>query len=93
LACFVKVTYLVYIKLRSYLGVSYTFGGDVVMDFLKKHDITLIARAHKVKYSTVRMCILRKIKKIVKFGSCEKNTYTVVREWTLNKPAHCQYRP
>lgn len=29
-------------------GVSYTFGGDVVLDFLKKHNLTLIARAHQV---------------------------------------------
>ncbi|CAG2255268.1 PPP1C [Mytilus edulis] len=29
-------------------GVSYTFGGDVVLDFLNKHDLTLIARAHQV---------------------------------------------
>ncbi|XP_019641498.1 PREDICTED: serine/threonine-protein phosphatase PP1-alpha catalytic subunit-like isoform X2 [Branchiostoma belcheri] len=29
-------------------GVSYTFGGDVVRNFLKKHDCSLIVRAHQV---------------------------------------------
>lgn len=29
-------------------GVSYTFGGDVVRQFLKKHDLSLIVRAHQV---------------------------------------------
>eukprot|EP00301_Raphidiophrys_heterophryoidea_P006889 c12735_g1_i1.p1 GENE.c12735_g1_i1~~c12735_g1_i1.p1 ORF type:complete len:296 (+),score=61.08 c12735_g1_i1:111-998(+) len=29
-------------------GVSYTFGADVVNDFLQKHDLDLIVRAHQV---------------------------------------------
>ncbi|KAM7264525.1 hypothetical protein ACFE04_002208 [Oxalis oulophora] len=29
-------------------GVSYTFGADRVTDFLKKHDIDLVCRAHQV---------------------------------------------
>lgn len=29
-------------------GVSFTFGGDIVRSFLKKHDLDLIARAHQV---------------------------------------------
>lgn len=29
-------------------GVSYCFGSDVVIDFLEKHDLSLIARAHQV---------------------------------------------
>jgi len=29
-------------------GVSFTFGGDVVRQFLKKHSFSLIARAHQV---------------------------------------------
>ncbi|XP_004510082.1 serine/threonine-protein phosphatase PP1 isozyme 1-like [Cicer arietinum] len=29
-------------------GVSYTFGPDTVTDFLKKHDLDLICRAHQV---------------------------------------------
>jgi len=29
-------------------GVSFTFGGDVVRQFLKKHNFSLIARAHQV---------------------------------------------
>jgi hypothetical protein len=30
-------------------GVSYCFGSDVVIDFLEKHDLSLIARAHQVR--------------------------------------------
>jgi len=30
-------------------GVSFTFGGDVVRQFLKKHGFSLIARAHQVR--------------------------------------------
>lgn len=29
-------------------GVSYTFGADTVTEFLKKHDLDLICRAHQV---------------------------------------------
>ncbi|KAG4211445.1 hypothetical protein ERO13_A02G105000v2 [Gossypium hirsutum] len=29
-------------------GVSYTFGADIVSEFLKKHDLDLICRAHQV---------------------------------------------
>lgn len=29
-------------------GVSYTFGGDVIRDFLQQHDLELICRAHQV---------------------------------------------
>jgi serine/threonine-protein phosphatase PP1 catalytic subunit len=29
-------------------GVSYTFGADVVAEFLQKHDLDLICRAHQV---------------------------------------------
>ena len=29
-------------------GVSFTFGGDVVAKFLKKHDLDLVCRAHQV---------------------------------------------
>ena len=28
-------------------GVSFTFGGDVVRQFLKKHNFSLIVRAHQ----------------------------------------------
>jgi serine/threonine-protein phosphatase PP1 catalytic subunit len=31
-------------------GVSFTFGGDVVESFLRKHDFDLIVRAHQVTY-------------------------------------------
>ncbi|XP_076336587.1 uncharacterized protein LOC143239432 isoform X1 [Tachypleus tridentatus] len=33
-------------------GVSYTFGGDIVRSFLKTHDLSLIVRAHRVRYPT-----------------------------------------
>lgn len=29
-------------------GVSFTFGADVVSDFLDKHDLDLVCRAHQV---------------------------------------------
>ena len=29
-------------------GISYTFGHDVVQEFLRKHDLDLIVRAHQV---------------------------------------------
>lgn len=32
----------------SYRGVSYTFGHDVIQDFLGRHDLDLICRAHQV---------------------------------------------
>jgi serine/threonine-protein phosphatase PP1 catalytic subunit len=31
-------------------GVSYVFGADVVLNFLKKHDLDLFVRAHQVSY-------------------------------------------
>lgn len=36
-------------------GVSYTFGVDRVTEFLQKHDLDLICRAHQVSYC-FRMC-------------------------------------
>ena len=33
-------------------GVSYTFGADKVTEFLKKHDLDLICRAHQVFLSS-----------------------------------------
>jgi diadenosine tetraphosphatase ApaH/serine/threonine PP2A family protein phosphatase len=30
-------------------GVSFTFGSDVVTNFLKRHDLDLICRAHQVR--------------------------------------------
>lgn len=32
-------------------GVSFTFGQDVVNNFLRKHDLDLICRAHQVRSS------------------------------------------
>jgi serine/threonine-protein phosphatase PP1 catalytic subunit len=32
-------------------GVSFTFGADIVHNFLRKHDLDLICRAHQVSHS------------------------------------------
>jgi serine/threonine-protein phosphatase PP1 catalytic subunit len=32
-------------------GVSISFGGDVVTNFLKNHDISLICRGHEIPYN------------------------------------------
>lgn len=32
-------------------GVSYTFGPDCVTEFLQKHDLDLVCRAHQVRRS------------------------------------------
>ena len=37
-------------------GVSYTFGPDSVSDFLTKHDLDLVCRAHQVSLS--HTCVL-----------------------------------
>ncbi|CAN0434747.1 unnamed protein product, partial [Hapterophycus canaliculatus] len=33
---------------RNPRGVSYTFGHDVIEEFLTRHDLDLICRAHQV---------------------------------------------
>jgi hypothetical protein len=35
-------------------GVSYTFGPDCVADFLQKHDLDLICRAHQVRSAPIK---------------------------------------
>jgi hypothetical protein len=35
-------------------GVSYTFGPDCVTDFLQRHDLDLVCRAHQVRLHTIR---------------------------------------
>ena len=40
-------------------GVSYTFGADVVSNFLVKHDFDLIVRAHQVCSIASRMQVAR----------------------------------
>ena len=41
-------------------GVSYTFGPDSVSDFLTKHDLDLVCRAHQVRVSimSAHLCIV-----------------------------------
>ena len=40
-------------------GVSYTFGGDIVRQFLKKQDCSLIVRAHQVSFHSNKLnCFL-----------------------------------
>lgn len=38
-------------------GVSYTFGPDSVSDFLTKHDLDLVCRAHQVSIVTCALII------------------------------------
>lgn len=50
-------------------GVSWTFGGDVVRAFLKKHDLSLVARAHQVKnIQRFNIHIFRQVKSHVRFS-------------------------
>lgn len=37
-------------------GVSYTFGADKVAEFLRKHDLDLICRAHQVMQHLIKVC-------------------------------------
>ncbi|URD97899.1 serine threonine-protein phosphatase [Musa troglodytarum] len=39
-------------------GVSYTFGPDRVTDFLQKHDLDLICRAHQLQITVVNLTML-----------------------------------
>jgi serine/threonine-protein phosphatase PP1 catalytic subunit len=34
--------------LLLYRGVSYTFGEDIITDFLERHELSMICRAHQV---------------------------------------------
>lgn len=46
-------------------GVSFTFGADVVVKFLNRHDLDLICRAHQVGYAHGRiraLCISRDLR-------------------------------
>ena len=42
------ILYLLRIVFNISRGVSYTFGHDVIQDFLSRHDLDLICRAHQV---------------------------------------------
>lgn len=37
-------------------GVSYTFGADKVAEFLRKHNLDLICRAHQVNFHSLDQC-------------------------------------
>ena len=57
-------------------GVSYTFGPDSVSDFLTKHDLDLVCRAHQVSMSYQTFIRLRLWSYWLKlfrfcFGMCE----------------------
>lgn len=69
-------------------GVSYTFGADRVKEFLQKHDLDLICRAHQVSYPfyvTFSCVILQSI--VFKNGLVEGNirdmthVFNVLRYW------------
>ena len=36
-------------------GISYTFGAEIVTEFLKKHDLDLICRAHQVSFRVFKL--------------------------------------
>jgi len=42
-------------------GVSYTFGADKVSEFLQKHDLDLICRAHQVKLQPIVFNVLYQV--------------------------------
>lgn len=42
-------------------GVSYTFGADKVEEFLKKHDLDLICRAHQVIFNASKFFLFNQL--------------------------------
>lgn len=44
---------------RNQRGVSYVFGTDVIEEFLTRHDLDLICRAHQVSRPPVRRTVSR----------------------------------
>ena len=59
-------------------GVSFTFGGDIVEKFLRKHDLDLICRAHQVWVDCVYS--LRIFCQIIGGKKCNKNNKTYILE-------------
>lgn len=37
-------------------GVSFTFGEDIVVQFLRRHDLDLICRAHQARFVVLFCC-------------------------------------
>ena len=60
-------------------GVSFTFGGDVVRQFLKKHGFSLIARAHQVSTAIVSCVIVSVTLRVM---ACD---HLVVFYWAFRK--------
>lgn len=54
-------------------GVSFTFGGDVVAKFLKKHDLDLVCRAHQVVEDGYEFFGKRRLVTIFSAPNCELN--------------------
>jgi serine/threonine-protein phosphatase PP1 catalytic subunit len=52
-------------------GVSFTFGGDVVAKFLKKHDLDLVCRAHQVVEDGYEFFAKRRLVTIFSAPNCK----------------------
>ena len=52
-------------------GVSFTFGGDVVGKFLKKHDLDLVCRAHQVVEDGYEFFAKRRLVTIFSAPNCQ----------------------
>ena len=66
-------------------GVSYTFGQDSVTEFLTKHDLDLVCRAHQVrKDASSMLCSLHKINRLM----LEELEYTVQHAMCISGLCH-----
>jgi serine/threonine-protein phosphatase PP1 catalytic subunit len=59
-------------------GVSFTFGGDVVAKFLKKHDLDLVCRAHQVVEDGYEFFAKRRLVTIFSAPNCQSHERTGV---------------
>jgi len=57
-------------------GVSFTFGGDVVGKFLKKHDLDLVCRAHQVVEDGYEFFAKRRLVTIFSAPNCTPPLHT-----------------
>ena len=63
-------------------GVSFTFGGDVVGKFLKKHDLDLVCRAHQVVEDGYEFFAKRRLVTIFSAPNCQtRRALAEVRRW------------